>query len=71
MAGQAFRIVERIFANHILMRIMTRQTTDSRVRSVEAFAVRKPVRLKTDIHFASKMTSHDGLPRVMALATKV
>src|ERR1041385_4308915 len=71
VAGQTFRIIRFRLADDILMRIMTRDATDSRIRSVEAFAVRQPVGLEPDIDLATPFTPYHHLPAAVALPAKI
>lgn len=52
------------------MGIVTGQTTDAGVGSVEALAVGQSVRLEADINLALEVASHHALPGTMTLAAK-
>jgi hypothetical protein len=70
VAAQTFRIVRRIFADNILVRIVAGQTTDAGIGSIEALAVGQAVRLEADIDLTLEMASHHCLPGTVTLAAK-
>ncbi len=52
------------------MRIVAGDAADARVRSIEAAAVGKPVRLEADVGFAMPAAAHHHLPAAVALAAE-
>jgi hypothetical protein len=71
VAGQTFRVVRGILADKILMRVVASQTTDPRIGSVEASAIRQAVGLEADVDLAVKVAPHNAFPRAMALTAKI
>src|ERR1700733_8117291 len=71
VASQTFGIIGRVFADNVVMRIVAGETTDARIRSVEAPAVGQPIGLESYVDLAMKVASHYRLPRAMTLATEI
>jgi hypothetical protein len=62
MACQALGVVSGILADYILVRIVTCDATDTRVRAVEAPAVGYAIRLEPDGEVAPPVVANHGLP---------
>ena len=71
MAGEAFRIVEGRFSDHLLVRIVTCDAANARIRRVEALTVGETVRLEADGRLALPAAPYYQFPGPVTLATKV
>lgn len=71
VAGEAFRIVEGRFSDNLLMRVVTCDAANARVRRVEALTVGEPVWLEADGRLALPATPYYQFPGPVTLSTKV
>jgi len=70
VARDAFAIVTRVIPHQRLVRIVTSNTADSPIPSVEAFTILQPIRLKSDVTLAANPQSYDGRPCAVTLSAE-
>ena len=70
VAGEAFRVVEGEIMHQLLVRVVTGDAADARIRSIEAAAIGEAVRLEANVGFAPPVAADDHLPGAVALAAK-
>ena len=71
VARKAFCVVRSFLGYHIAMGVMAGNAADSGIGSVEAFAVREPVRLEAHIELSSPAASYHRFPRPVTLPAKI
>ena len=71
MAGQTFNVVGGVVAYQGLMRIVARNTADTRIGSVKALAISQTIGLEANVDDTAGMISYHRFPGAMTLAAEV
>src|SRR5713101_2709200 len=71
MTGPAFCVVIDRLTAHFVVRVMTRQTADSRVVRIVAFAARQPIGLKANVRYAQITLQRNLFPCAVTLPAEV
>ena len=71
MAGEAFRVIECRIMFQIIVRIMTRHTTDPGINFIVSVAIKNAIRLKADVIYSTQPRhQHHLLEALMTDATE-